>query len=253
MSVELTTDGLRKRVSEAVERLISHRESDGGKVLLNVPVTYPSGSSVVVEIEQNADRIRVSDMGMGLVEAEMMAARDSYQRLTRRKAEEFGVTYDNRAMFALRTPSSRLEAAVVCVANASAQAASDAVRHASVAQARRQSEVVFEKVSRAFGLRSVSRSMEIRGKRSAWEARNVVVFPDAHRAIFEPMTGHAASVSSKFLMFSDLLDASLPVSLNAVVENPEDLDSRARMVGDVANIIKLGAADDVYRRYGRAA
>jgi len=230
------------------------RDSDGGRVMVDVPITYPSGSSVVVEVEQNADRIWVSDMGMGLVEAEMMAAQDSYQSLARAKADEFGVGYDNSAMFVLWVPSGRLEAAIVCVANASAQAAADAVRSAAEATHRKQSSVVFERIKSVFGARMVSKSVEIRGKRSSWEAHNVVLFPDAHRAIFEPMTMNANSVSSKFLMFSDLREPGMAhYSLNAVVENVKELDAKAQMVGDVANIIDLKASDDVFRQYGAVA
>lgn len=253
MTVNLVNPELRQRVAEAIKRLMSASDTAGGKSLLTLPITYPSGSSVVVEIEQNGDKIWVSDMGMGLVEAEMMAAQDSYQSLARKKAEEFGIAYDNRAMFVLWAPATRLEGAIVCVANASAQAASDAVRHASEVQVKRQAEAVFDRVKRVFGERIVSRSVEIRGRRTAWEAHNVVVFPNAHRAIFEPMTKNANSVSSKFLMFSDLQESGLDLSLNAVVESIGSLDAKAQMVGDVANIIELKSSDEVYRKYGVAA
>lgn len=240
------------RVTEAVERLMGHRDATGGKVMLDVPVSYPSGSSVVVEIEQNADRIWVSDMGMGLVEAEMMGAQDSYQRLARGKAEEFGVGYDNSAMFVLWASADRLEGAIVCVANASAQAAGDAVRHASEVQSRRQADVVFERVSHVFGKQAVTRNIEIAGKHTAWEAHNVVALSGAHRAIFEPMTKHPNSVSGKYLMFSDIRAAGSQISLNAVVESIPQLDAKAQMIGDVANVVDIQAPDDTFREHGLA-
>lgn len=254
MITQVESQELKGRVSEVAERLMSFRNSDGGKVMIDVPVTYPSGASVVVEVEQNADQVWVSDMGMGLVEAEMMAAHDSYQRLARARADEFGVKYDNSAMFVIWVPSGRLEAAVVCVANASAQASADAVRHAAEAQSRRQSDVVYERIRSVFGEQAVSRSVEIHGKRSAWEAHNVVHFPNSGRAVFEPMTMNPNSISSKFLMFSDLREASAEhYSLNAVIQDEKHLDEKAKMVGDVANIIRLSAHDRVFRQYGTAA
>jgi hypothetical protein len=221
--------------------------------MLDVPVTYPSGSAVVVEIERNGDKVWVADMGVGFVEAEMMGARDSYQHLARAKAAEFGVSFDGDAMFVLWAALDRLEAAVVCVANASAQAAADAVRQASEVQSRRQADEVFERVKRAFGNSVVARSIDIAGKRTTWEAHNVVEFPNARRAVFEPMTKNAISVSSKFLMFSDLRDADLPMSLNVVVQDIKSLDAKAQMVGDVANIIELDASDEVFWKYGMAS
>ena len=136
MNADIDKTKLEQRIAEAVARLMSQRESAGGRVMLDVPVTYPSGASAVVEIGRNANKIWVSDMGMGLVEAEMMGAVDSYQRLARNKAEEFGVVYNSSAMFVLWAPADRIEGAIICVANASAQAAADAVRHASEAQSK---------------------------------------------------------------------------------------------------------------------
>lgn len=253
MNTKTVSQELERRVADAVGRLMSIQSLEGGKVLLSVPVTYPSGASVVVEIEKNADRIWVSDMGMGMTEAEMMGAEDSYQRLARGKAEEFGIGYDNHAMFVLWAPVNRIEGAIVCVANASAQAAAGAVLHASEVQSRAQREAVFNRVQQVFGKDRVVRSLEMMGRRSAWETHNVVISPKGERAVFEPMSAAPQSVSSKFLMFSDLREAQSAVSLNAVVESLQFLDAKAQMVSDVANIIELKAADETYRRYGAAA
>lgn len=231
---------------------MSCRRGPGEKMLLDMPVVYPSGSAAVVEVEMNGDKIWVSDMGMGRTEAQMMGALESYKHVARNKAAEFGVGYDGAAMFVLWAPIERIESAIICVANASVQAASDAVRLASEAHHKRQEDVVFERVSHVFGRQSVTRSHELHGKRSAWEAHNVVLL-DGRRAIFEPMSKHPNSVSSKFLMFSDLREAGNLVSLNAVVENTQALDAKAQMVGDVANIIEIAASDDVFRKYGMAS
>ncbi len=62
------------------------------------------------------------------------------------------------------------------------------------------------------------------------------------------------SISSKFLMFSDLRESGAEGhSLNAVIDDEKNLDAKARMVGDVANIIRLDASDDVFRQYAVAA
>jgi hypothetical protein len=253
LTIEFINQDLVRRVRDAVGRLMVHSALPDGKVHLGVPVCYPSGSCAVVDIERNGDRIWVSDMGMGLVEAEMMGARESYQHLARGKAGEFGVDYDGNAIFVLWAPIDRLEAAVICVANASAQAAADAVRNASELSQRRQEDKVFERVRSVFGNQSVARTRDIAGKRTSWEAHNVVVLPNARCAIFEPMSKHPNSVSSKFLMFSDLRAADLPISLNAVVEDIGELDAKAQMIGDIANIVELRSSDETFRRYGAAA
>ena len=55
------------------------------------------------------------------------------------------------------------------------------------------------------------------------------------------------------LMFSDLLNAGYPVTPNIIVENAKHLDPKAQIVGDVANIIELKVAADVYQNYCRVA
>jgi hypothetical protein len=251
--VDVANQELRQRLVEAVGRLMSVRRGPGEKMLLDLPVVYPSGSSAVVDVEINGDKIWVSDMGMGHTEALMMGAVDSYQHVARGKAAEFGVGYDGGAMFVLWAPVERIEAAISCVANASAQAAADAVRLATEVRHRKQEDAIFEKVTRIFGNRSVTKSYELSGKRSSWEAHNVVRFPNGRGAIFEPMSKQHVSVSSKFLMFSDLREARIGFSLNAVVESIKGLDAKAQMVGDVANILELAAADEVFRQYGEAS
>ena len=253
LKVDHANQDLTRRVSDAVGRLMAVRASIGGKLFLDVPVSYPSGSAAVVEIEQNGDKIWVSDMGMGCIEAEMMGARESYQHIARSKAGEFGVEYDGSAMFVLWVPIDRIEAAIVCIANASTQAAADAVRLASEAHHKRQEDIVFDRIQNVFGRQHVARTVEVAGKRTAWEAHNVVLLQNGRCAIFEPMSKHANSVSSKFLMFSDLRDADLQISLNAVVDNAQSLDAKAQMVGDVANIIELKATDETFRKYGMAS
>jgi hypothetical protein len=251
--VEVANQELKQRLADAAGKLMGARHGPGEKMLLDMPVVYPSGSSVVVDVEINGDKIWVSDMGMGHTEAMMMGAVESFQHVARGKATEFGVGYDGGAMFVLWAPVDRIEAAIVCVANASAQAAADAVRLASEVRHRKQEDAVFEKVTRIFGERSVARSHELSGRRSSWEVHNVVRLPNGRGAIFESMSKQHVSVSSKFLMFSDLREARIGFSLNAVVENIKALDAKAQMVGDVANILELAAADEVFRQYGEAS
>jgi len=240
------------RVRSALQRLASVRDLDG-KVSISLPVMYPSGATVVIEIERNQDRYWVSDMGYGFVEAEMSGAQTFYGKIASRIADDFGVGFDGNAMFALWVASSRLEAAITCVANASNRACSEAILQASEAKTRRQNEKIFERVRDVFGERSVTRSADIAGKHAHWEAHNVVVFPNRHRAVFEHMTAHTTSVSTKFLMFSDIKSVEADISLNAMVRDITALDEKGQMIGDVANILSLSASDEQITEYARAS
>ena len=252
MKTTTSDEQLLERVRKSLSRIASARGLDG-RLVVDIPVMYPSGATAVVEIERNRDRFWVSDMGHGLVEAEFVAAQDFYPPAARRIADEFGVQFDGNAIFALWVPEARLEAAMICVANASAQASAEAIRSASEAKDRRDSERIFERIQSVFGAPSVAKRMEISGRHAQWEAHNVVSFPDHRRAIFEPMSAHAGSVSSRFLMFSDLRAGDPAISLNAVVRDITALDEKAQMVGDVANIVGLDASDEDYRRFALAS
>lgn len=240
------------RVRSALQRIASVQELDG-KIAVSLPVMYPSGATVVVEIERNDDSYWVSDMGYGHVEAEMAGAQSFYGKIASRVADDFGVGFDGSAMFALWVNSSRLEAAITCVANASNKACSEAVLQAVEAKGRRQNEKIFERVKAVFGDRSVTRSADIAGRHAHWEAHNVVVFPNRHRAVFEHMTAHTNSVSTKFLMFSDIRSADLDISLNVMIRDIRELDEKGQMVADVANILSLTASNDQIREYARAS
>lgn len=240
------------RVRNALQRVASVQELDG-KVSVSLPVMYPSGATAVVEIERNDDKYWVSDMGYGLVEAEMSGGQTFYGRIASRVAEDFGVGFDGNAVFALWVSSSRLEAAITCVANASNRACSEAILQATEAKSRRQNEKIFERMRGVFGERSVARSADIIGKHAHWEAHNVVVFPNRHRAIFEHMTAHTTSVSTKFLMFSDIKSADEDISLNAMVRDLNALDEKGQMIGDVANILSLTASNQQIMKYARAS
>lgn len=240
------------RIRQALNRISNIREMDG-RLVVDVPVMYPSGATATIEINCNGDSYWVSDMGLGRLETELVAAEDYYARVAGKVAEAFGVKFDGNAIFAMWTPSPRLEAAIIAVSNASNKACSEAIRHAEEAKGRRQNERIFQRIQDIFGRKSVARSADIRGRHAEWEAHNVVIFPDRRKAIFEPMTSHANSVSSKFLMFTDIKAAEQTISLNAVVRNFENLDEKAQMIGDVANIVSIDSSDDDYRALADAA
>ena len=240
------------RVRQALSRITAVRGL-GGRLVVDVPVMYPSGATVVVEIERNNDKYWVSDMGHGLIESEFVAAQDFFKSAARAASEEFGVGFDGNAIFALWVSENRLEAAIICVANASNSACSEAIRSASEAKGRKENEKIFERITSVFGTKAVAKSADIQGRHAQWQAHNVVVLQDRRQAVFEAMSMHATSISSRFLMFSDIKSADVSISLNVMVKDIEQLDEKAQMVGDLANIIAINATDDEIRKYAMAS
>jgi hypothetical protein len=147
----------------------------------------------------------------------------------------------------------RLDAAIVCVANASSQAAQESVRAASEVYTQKKDNQLFDRVSAIFGAKSVARMRLVSGRHVQWRAKNVVSASNGQLAIFEYMTTHVHSVSSTFLMFSDIRQSEEKISLNVVVQDISKLDSKGQMIGDVANIVSMSASDEQFRRYAIAA
>jgi hypothetical protein len=241
-----------ERIRTALHRLASMSNLDG-KFVVNVPIMYPSGSMVTVDVDRNGSHYWVSDMGIGLIEAEFMAAQSIYRSVAGNVADQYAVSFDGHSMFALKVTNERLEAAIAAIANASNTACSEAIRIASEIKTKKQNEKIFERIQSIFGEKIVAKSAEIQGRHAHWEAHNVVVFPDKKRAVFEHMTTHTSSVSSKFLMFSDIRASHRDISLNAIVPRIDALDEKAQIIGDVANIVSLKASDEEFRKFALAA
>lgn len=252
MTSRTNSPQLESRVSDALKRIASVRTLEG-RTVMNVPVMYPSGATTTVEIEMNGGNCWVSDMGHGLVEAEYMGAQGFYTKSAKDVASQHGVQFDGNSIFALWVPVARLEAAIVCVANSSCQAAQSAILSASEQKATKKNDEIFERIKAVFGKSIVSKSVEIQGRHAHWDAKNVVIFPDRRKAVFEFMTSNPNSVSSKFLMFSDILKADDGVSLNAVVSKASKLNSKGQMIADVANVIEFAATDEEFIQVAKAS
>lgn len=252
MTITKTQAQMESRVKEALSNIAAVRGLDG-KTVIDLPLMYPSGAMVVVEVQSNKDRFWVSDMGHGLVEAEYMAAQEFFGAAGKSAATSYNVEFDGYSIFALWVSPHHLEAAIICVANASTRASHEAIRKASEAQGSRQNEKVYGRIVEVFGSKVVAKRAELKGKHAVWDAHNVVTLPNSHRAVFEFMTIHSNSVSSKYLMFSDLKSRDEEISLNAVVTNLNDLDVKAQMISDLANIVPLNAEDNQIRQFAQAA
>lgn len=145
-----TTDQM-QIVRRALERIASVSDPDG-RIMVSVPVMYPSGATSTVEVQINRGKCWVSDQGFGLVEAEYLGATEYYPKAARDAAEAYGVQFDGNAVFALWVPISRIEAAIVCVSNASNRAASEAIRVASEQKSSRRNDEIFERSTRIMSL-----------------------------------------------------------------------------------------------------
>ena len=238
-------------VTQAVARLVSTRLI-GETVSVSLPISYPSGAFAGVAVSLSGDRCFVSDSALGLREAEMADAGNFFISAAKGAAEWFGVSFDGASVFAASAPLDRIDGIIVAVANASVNAVSKALAHAAEAKERATNTAVFDIVSDIFGKSNVAKKVEIAGPKAVWDAHNVVSL-QGRQAIFEYVSDHSGSISSKFFMFSDLVKLDAPPALVSVVNSIEALGPKGAMLSDVSHVIPLSADRSVFQRYARAA
>lgn len=126
----ISSPSLDKQIAEAVGRTLSSRQF-GETTIISLPVMYPSGAFAGVHVTVSGDRCYVSDAAIGMREAEVAGVGDFFDGTARTAAEWFGVGYDGASIFAASAPLSRIEGAVIAVANASSRAVTHALLSAA--------------------------------------------------------------------------------------------------------------------------
>jgi hypothetical protein len=242
---------LDERLRLAVSRLMSVKV-DGERARLTVPVLYPSGSGCTVEVITTGDKCFVSDLGFGHMEAEMYGAGDLYDACAKVASSRFGVGFDGLSIFNAWASIGNVEGAIAGVANASVQASSTAIFRAMEEKEKQKNFELFERVQSIFGPAAVAKTADLVGRDASWQAHNVVLLSDHRRAVFEFVSENTNSISSKFLMFSDLSKKQNEYSLNSVVKNVEKLGGKTAMLADVSNILDITSPEADFIRYAKA-
>src|ERR1044071_3632432 len=84
---------------EAATRELVATEHDASGAFIRLPLLYPSGSTVVVRVDDGNGRYFVSDFGLGYSQSELYGAGSFFSRRARQIAERAGVGFDNQAFF----------------------------------------------------------------------------------------------------------------------------------------------------------
>ncbi len=113
-------------VEEAIRRLAC-AEHLADASLVNLPLLYPSGATVVVQVsEPSGGQCTVTDLGFGFQEAELVGARRQFEDLAEDAARSSSISYAGR-MFVIRdVPRTNLPAAMMAVATCSQRVVADA-------------------------------------------------------------------------------------------------------------------------------
>jgi len=248
---------------EAVARQLVATVHDKSGSFIRTPLSYPSGSLVVVRVHCPDDtRYFVSDWGLGYQESDLIGAGAFYTRHAKTIAEKAQVGFDNQAFFVMEATRDQLAGAVVTIANCSQEAtmrAADALAEKTFEDSKTR---LYERLVAVFSSsvkrdpRVVTRNTKIIGhSHTEWPIATLVRLPGSHRpTIFEPVTSHHHSVASATMKFSDIarLGTEAPERV-AVVRKKKEFGTLLGVLSQSASVIDEDAPDATIQRLAKAA
>jgi hypothetical protein len=230
-------------VARALVRITAREES----ARLSLPLLYPGGSMVGVEISRLRDGFLVSDAGAARREAGLIGGERSFVQLAPAIATRFGVRFDHNMFFDVNVSRDELVIAVSAIANASKAGVEEtALRLAAVEHADYQT-MLWEKLETVFTRRAVVRQVPFRGAHEDWEF-DAAVQIGKRLSLFEVVTPYANSVNSAIAKFVDVKDLGKEAAPNRVATlTNKDRTPHLSVLANNARWIPADATDDMYR------
>jgi hypothetical protein len=230
-------------VARALVRITTREES----ARLSLPLLYPGGSMVGVEISKVRDAFLVSDAGAARREAGLMGGERSFAQLAPDVAIRYGVHFDHCMFFEINVERDDLVVAVSAIANASKAAVeATAMRLATVEHADYQA-MLWETLERIFTEKRIAKTITYKGKSEEWDFDAAVQF-GKRLSLFEVVTPYASSVNGVVTKFVDItaLGDSAPNRI-AILTNAEKTPHFA-VLTSIAKWIPANANDATYKQ-----
>ncbi len=254
MNEDHRSETFKKIVNELAREMVTaeHRE---GASFVKTPILYPSGTTVVVKIDEGQNEFFVSDMGLGFQEADMMGGSRIYPRYGRQIAETNGIGFDNHSFFVIRASKEQLAGAVMAVANCSQQAAAIVSQRVSKERANDAAEELLERLLRIFKPEQVEQKPEIFGASDTpYEFTAIVRNTKASLpTIFEPVINHPNSIATVVMKFNDVARLELPPHRVAVTHDKDRFGTFLGVLSQTADVINDNVPDRTYRQLALAA
>lgn len=240
-------------VDEAVRRLVVTEHFRGGSII-SMPVTYPSGSTVVLEITGQNGRWLVSDRGGGFQECELFGSIRYFRAEAERVANRAGIRFDGRDMFVAEVSTDTLHGALIVVANCSAEAARATAFRAAAREETDSRQELYERLSSIYKDKDVQKDAEIIGVSNHKWRISVLVRDQRLRAFFEPVAHHYVSVVGTAAKFHDFVRVDNPPERIAVIKSRADLaDFYGVIAGASSKVIESAASNEEFSRLLEAA
>jgi hypothetical protein len=246
--IDYVEKNLREDIARAIAALITVDHFAAGS-MVSMPLLYPSGSTVVLEITRQGDRCLVSDRGGALQEAELSGATRYFKKEAVRVAAAAGIRFDGRDMFVAEVPLDALEGAMMVVANCSQEAVTFAIYSMSEKSESDAKEVLYARLTSIFGPTDVEKDVELVGASNHKWKVSVLVTRAGQMGLFEPVVNKYISVVGAAAKFHDFARLEMPPQRIAVVKNLADIGDFFGVVAAASSkVVELSSSNDNFLR-----
>lgn len=220
---------------------------------VTMPVVYPSGASVVLEVFGQGEKFFVSDRGGGYQEAEFAGHSRYFSREAKKAAEDYGIKFDGRDMFIAEVSEGSLPGALTVVANCSQGAViASAIKSADRAQ-KDAGEILFARLSKIFPASKLAKDAPILGASGhEWHVSSLVTY-DEKRTVFEAVSHHYPSIVSTTAKFHDLARLERLPTRIAVISSRSSLGDYIGVLSAAStSVVEASVPDQTFIRLAAA-
>jgi hypothetical protein len=234
------------QIATEVARMLVHITAREESARLSLPLMYPGGSMVGVEISRLRDGFLVSDAGAARREAGLLGGERSFAQLAPAIATRYGVRFDHNMFFDVNVTRDELVVAVSAIANASKAGVEEtAVRLSAVEHADYQA-MLWEKLEHVFTPKLVARKQVFRGSHETWEF-DAAVHAHGRMSLFEIVTPYANSVNSAIAKFVDVKELGSAAPNRIAILTNRDKTPHLSVLASTARWIPASANDEAFR------
>jgi hypothetical protein len=234
-----------QQIADEVARALIRISSRNDVARLSLPLLYPGGSMVGVEMSRLRDGFLVSDAGGARREAGLMGGEKTFVRLAGEVAERFGVRFDRNMIFEMEVTTDDLVVVVSAVANAAKSAVEQTAMILASTEHADARAVLWDKLGRVYGQTRIQQKAKVRGKSDSWEF-DAAVKTEGRIALFEVIGPNANAVNSAVTKFLDIQDIGEKAPSRVAVLTRRNQTPHLPVLGRTATLLSIDASNEAF-------
>jgi hypothetical protein len=171
-------------IAEQVARALVKVSTRDQSARLSMPLLYPGGAMVGVEICRLRDGFLVTDAGGAKREAGLLGGERSFSRIAHEAVDRFEVQFDRNMIFDVDVSEEELVLAVIAVANAAKTSVENTAIHLASVQHADARAYLWERLEKLYEPELVGRKVKIKGSSEQWEF-DAAIRVQNHLSLFE--------------------------------------------------------------------